>query len=78
MITIEYIQRFCSYAEIKEKINEQSSFEELGIDSLTIIELLNQIEIDFNIVVPWTQFDSKQTVGDFIKTINKLFPDNAF
>lgn len=39
MITIEYIQRFCSYAEIKEKINEQSSFEELGIDSLTIIEL---------------------------------------
>lgn len=77
MITIEYIQKFCLSVGITENIYEQLSFNDLQIDSLTIVELLNQIEMDFNIVVPWIKFDSKLTVGDFIKTINQLLIDNA-
>lgn len=71
MVTFEYIKEYCFSIGIDDiKIN--SRFTELDIDSLTIIELINQIENDFKITVPWSSFNNKQTIEEFINTVNAL------
>ncbi len=72
MVTIEYIKDFCSTLGIVDEINENTRFNELSIDSLTVIELINNIEIDYNITIPWSSFDSSMTIGGFINHINNL------
>lgn len=72
MVTIEYIKSVCSSLGIEEEIKVDTSFNELNIDSLTIVELLSKIEIDYNITIPWSSYDSSMKIYDFVNKINKL------
>ncbi|MBQ8629749.1 MAG: acyl carrier protein [Prevotella sp.] len=72
MITIDYIQSFCSNIGIENTIEDEVCFSELGIDSLTVIELIHNIEMDYNIVIPWSSYDATMTIGDFIRNVNNL------
>ncbi|MBA7475895.1 Acyl carrier protein [subsurface metagenome] len=56
----------------KSKITENSSFfDDLGADSLDIIELIMVFEEEFNLEIPDKDAEKMKTVGDAIKYLNK-------
>lgn len=56
----------------KSKITEDSSFlDDLGLDSLDIIELLMAFEEEFGIEIPDKDAEKIKTVGDAINEIRK-------
>ena len=55
-----------------EKITEESSFQELGIDSLDGINILFALENEFNINIPDDQAQNIRTVQDAIDGVRKL------
>ncbi len=56
----------------KEKITADSTFEELGIDSLDGINILFAVESEFNINIPDEAAQSIKSVRDVIEGIAKL------
>lgn len=56
----------------KDKITLESNLtEDLGIDSLDLIDLVMSIEDEFNVEVPDTEFENIKTVGDAVKFIEE-------
>ncbi len=56
----------------KSKITENSSFvDDLGADSLEIVELIMVFEEEFDIEIPDKDAEKMKTVGDVIKYLNK-------
>ncbi len=55
-----------------EKIAAQSSFEELGIDSLDGINILFALENEFNVNIPDDEAQGIRTVHDAIEGVRKL------
>jgi acyl carrier protein len=56
----------------QEKITADSTFEELGIDSLDGINILFAVENEFNINIPDDAAQSLRSVRDVIDGISKL------
>jgi acyl carrier protein len=53
-----------------EQVTEKASFiEDLGADSLDIVELVMAFEEEFNVEVPDEEAEKLQTVGDVIQYI---------
>lgn len=56
----------------ESKITEDSSFvEDLGADSLDIVELIMAFEEEFDIEIPDEDAEKIKTVGDTVKYLNK-------
>ncbi|MBA7527320.1 Acyl carrier protein [subsurface metagenome] len=56
----------------ESKITENSSFlDDLGADSLGIIELILIFEEEFDIEIPDKEAEKMKTVGDVVKYLNK-------
>ena len=55
-----------------DKITEESSFQELGIDSLDGINILFALENEFNINIPDDQAQNIRTVNDAVEGVRKL------
>lgn len=55
-----------------EKITEESTFQELGIDSLDGINILFALENEFNINIPDDEAQAIRTVHDAIEGVRKL------
>ncbi len=56
----------------ESKITENSSFiDDLGLDSLDIIELIMAFEEEFNLEIPDKDAERIKTVGDAIKYLDK-------
>jgi len=56
----------------ESKIRENSSFiDDLGADSLDIIDLVMAFEEEFDIKIPDEDVEKMKTVGDVIKYLNK-------
>ncbi|GAI64469.1 unnamed protein product [marine sediment metagenome] len=54
------------------KITENSSFvDDLGADSLDIVELIMVFEEEFNLEIPDKEAEKMKTVGDVIKYLDK-------
>lgn len=53
-----------------ETVNEETSFSDLGLDSLDIVELLMGIEDEFGVNIE--PDESLKNVGDLIKKIEEL------
>ena len=57
---------------VESKITENSSFiDDLGLDSLDIVELIMLFEEEFNIEIPDEDMEKIKTVGDLIKYLDK-------
>ncbi len=55
-----------------EEINESTLIvEDLGADSLDVIEILSEIEDNMNITVPDEDIPTMKTVGDIIRYIEE-------
>lgn len=60
-----------------DKIKEDSKIiEDLGADSLDMIEMLMALEEEFGITVPDDKADSLKTVGDIAKYIDSVKKDD--
>src|SRR5215510_7825541 len=56
----------------REKLTDEASFiEDLGADSLDIVELVMEFEKEFNIDIPDEDAEKLRTVGDAIKYLNE-------
>ena len=56
----------------ESKIREDSSFiDDLGADSLEIVELIMALEEEFDTEIPDKDVEKMKTVGDVIKYLNK-------
>ena len=56
----------------ESKINAETKIvEDLGADSLDMVELLMMLEEDFGIVIPDEQAMSLKTVGDIVSLLEK-------
>lgn len=55
-----------------EKVTIESSFEELGIDSMDGINILFALENEFDITIPDEQAKSIRSVRQMVEGINKL------
>src|SRR5829696_5035875 len=56
----------------REKLTNEASFiEELGADSLDIVELVMEFEKEFNIDIPDEDAEKLRTVGDAIGYLNQ-------
>ena len=57
---------------VESKITENSSFiDDLGLDSLDIVELIMLFEEEFNLEIPDKDMEKIKTVGDLIKYLDK-------
>ena len=55
----------------REKLTDQASFiEDLGADSLDIVELVMAMEEEFEVEIPDEEAENIKTVGDAINYIN--------
>lgn len=57
-----------------ETIRVESSFEELGLDSLDSFEILYALEQEFDVVIPDEAARGLRTVGDIVSRLEGLAP----
>lgn len=55
----------------KELITIDSSFEELGLDSLDSIELIADMEEEFNVTIPNTELQEIKTIRNAVDGLSK-------
>jgi acyl carrier protein len=59
----------------REKLTNEASFiEDLGADSLDIVELVMEFEKEFNIDIPDEDAEKLRTVGDALGYLNSKIP----
>jgi len=59
----------------REKLTNEASFiDDLGADSLDIVELVMEFEKEFNIDIPDEDAEKLRTVGDALKYLNEKVP----
>ena len=56
----------------EDEITMDTSFEDLGADSLDIVELIMAIEEEYDVQVSDSEAEKAKTVGDVVKYINTL------
>lgn len=64
----------CEQLDIDEnKVTEDSAMiEDLGADSLDVVDLIMSIEEEFDITIPETSTEDIKTVGDIVKYIESV------
>jgi acyl carrier protein len=55
----------------KELINIDSSFDELGLDSLDAVELIADLEDEFNVTIPNIELQNIKTVKQAVSGLQK-------
>ncbi len=55
----------------KELIFIESSFEDLGLDSLDAVELISDLEDEFNVTIPNTELQSIKTIQQAVDGLQK-------
>ena len=64
------IRVFSEFKKIPaEDINEGTTFEQLGFDSLDGLNLIFELEEEFDLVIPDDQAQSMKSVGQVIETL---------
>lgn len=73
MLTDKVIQAISKVKEIPEaEIKTESSFEELGVDSLDAIEILFELEEEYDISIPTEKLQGLEKVQDVVDGVQKL------
>ncbi len=66
------------FGESEKTITLESSFvNDLGADSLDIVELVMELEDEFNVNIPDEEAQKMQTVGEAVKYINEHTQKNG-
>ncbi len=54
-----------------DQVNRSTAFDQLGADSLDIVELVMELEEEFEISIPEDQAEKIKTVGEAVEHIEK-------
>ena len=66
------------FGESENTVTLESSFvNDLGADSLDVVELVMELEDEFNVNIPDEDAEKIQTVGDAVKYINEHTQKNG-
>lgn len=57
---------------LNEEVTYQSTFEQLGLDSIDRVELIYEAEREFSITIPEERCDDISTVAEFVELIDSL------
>ncbi|WP_353893960.1 acyl carrier protein [Proteinivorax hydrogeniformans] len=57
--------------DIEEEITKETSFEDMGVDSLDIFQLVVELEETFEIEIDDSEAASMKTVGDAVDFVEK-------
>ena len=71
MEKLEEIKTKLAHAAHKEKINDDDKIRELGLDSLDVVELLLQLEEEYDVHFDDVNMSKLVTVKDLLDEINK-------
>ena len=63
------VETLASFGPDADQINRESTFEELDIDSLDLVELAQVVEDDYGVVLKGEDMKELKTVGDAINLI---------
>lgn len=55
-----------------EKILSTATMEDLGIESLDVVEITTLLETEFNVIIMDADMSGVQTVGDIVRLIEKM------
>lgn len=55
----------------KQKFNDKSDIYEIGIDSLDLVELVTEVEDEYNVTISDEDLENFKNVGDVIKAFEK-------
>jgi acyl carrier protein len=55
-----------------EEISSSAEWENLGLDSLDVVELTMEVEKEYGIVLPDLEIEKCYTLGDFVKLVEKI------
>ena len=59
--------------EINEiKLENETTWEEIGADSIDLVDLITEIEDEFEVSIPDEEFENLKTVGDLVNLIDEL------
>lgn len=77
MPTVDVLETFRqTLAEVENKdfghVREDTAVSDLGIDSVTMMEVLGCLEDDLDVRIPDEALNGLTTVGDVVRTIRKL------
>ena len=72
--TLERLQQILAkeFEVAPELIHLESRMDELAIDSLAVIEVIFQLEDEFEISFPQEQARTLQTIGDLVSCVDRL------
>jgi acyl carrier protein len=59
----------------KKDITPESTFDDIGFDSLDIVEMAMDVEDEFDIRVTEEQFESCKTIGDVVTLVDKILSE---
>lgn len=54
------------------KLDRDTSWEEIGADSIDLVDLITEIEDEFKISIPDEEFENLKTIGDLSDLIDQL------
>ncbi|MGN1418919.1 MAG: acyl carrier protein [Acutalibacteraceae bacterium] len=59
--------------EISEvKLTKETTLEEIGADSIDLVDLVSELEEAFDVSVPDEEFENIKTIGDIVELIENL------
>lgn len=68
---LELLEGYDKIGEGKEIKEDASYIQDLGLDSLDVVEVIMELEHEFNIQIPDSEADSLKTVGQTIDYVMK-------
>lgn len=60
------------YEEEKEYLTSEATWEDIGADSLDVVEVAMETEKEFGIYIPDDKIERCYTIGDFIELVRKV------
>ncbi|MCM1363991.1 MAG: acyl carrier protein [Faecalibacterium sp.] len=54
------------------KLEHETSWEEIGADSIDLVDLVTEIEDEFEISIPDEEFENLKTIGDLAELVDQL------
>ncbi|MGN1444382.1 MAG: acyl carrier protein [Acutalibacteraceae bacterium] len=53
------------------KLTEDTTWDEIGADSIDLVDLISEIESDLNITIPDEAIEDFKTIGDLVKYLDE-------
>lgn len=74
METLELIRQFLSeqYGIDPDIIKVETTLDELGVDSITFVELVFEFETKLGVPIPASSFSKPKTIGELVALVDDL------